>query len=188
MNHHRGGYDGQTGFPAVCRIALVQACWHCDIVDAARDAFLNEASVLGLPGEQVDLFDVPGAFELPLQAKLLASSGLFHAIVAIGLVVDCGIYRHEFVASAVIDGLMQVQLETLVPVLSAVLTPIRFHDSGEHRAFFNEHFKIKGAEAAHACLGAIQATERARCLATAMEQASCRPVLPKVAISDRSET
>jgi 6,7-dimethyl-8-ribityllumazine synthase len=131
---------------------------------------------------------VPGAFELPLQAKMLASSGLFHAIVAIGLVADGGIYRHEFVASAVIDGLMQVQLESHIPVLSVVLTPIRFHDSGEHRAFFHEHFKVKGTEAARACLGAIQATERVRRLATETEHASCRPVPPKVAIAGRSET
>lgn len=76
--------------------------------------------------------------------------------------VDGGIYRHEFVAAAVIDGLMRVQLDASLPVLSCVLTPIRFHDSGEHRAFFLEHFKVKGAEAARACRGAILATATAR--------------------------
>jgi 6,7-dimethyl-8-ribityllumazine synthase len=105
----------------------------------------------GLPAAQVDLFEVPGAFEIPLQAKLLARSGRYQAIVAAGFVVDGGIYRHEFVASAVIDALMQVQLATEVPVISAVLTPQHFHEHGTHIEFFHQHFVIKGAEAASAC-------------------------------------
>ncbi|WP_204322835.1 6,7-dimethyl-8-ribityllumazine synthase, partial [Streptococcus pneumoniae] len=66
----------------------------------------------------VDLFEVPGAFEIPLQAKLLARTGRYAAIVAAGFVVDGGIYRHEFVADAVISGLMRVQMDTDVPVIS----------------------------------------------------------------------
>ena len=94
---------------------------------------------------------MPGSFEIPLQAKLLARSGRYAAIVAASFVVDGGIYRHEFVAEAVISGLMQVQLETEVPVISAVLTPQRFHEHAEHRDFFHAHFVVKGAEAASAC-------------------------------------
>ena len=63
-------------------------------------------------------------------------------------VVDGGIYRHEFVADAVIGGLMRVQLDTGVPVISAVLTPHHFHEHETHRAFFFEHLETKGAEAA----------------------------------------
>ena len=55
-------------------------------------------------------------------------------------------------AAAVIDGLMRVQLDTGVPVLSAVLTPRDFHEHDEHRRFFAEHFVKKGAEVAQACL------------------------------------
>jgi 6,7-dimethyl-8-ribityllumazine synthase len=85
---------------------------------------------------------VPGGFEIPLQAKKLAQSGRYAAIVASALIVDGGIYRHEFVAEAVISGMMQVQLETGVPVLSAVLTPQRFHEHEEHQRFFSEHFVV----------------------------------------------
>ena len=70
--------------------------------------------------------------------------------------VDGGIYRHEFVADAVISGMMQVQLETEVPVLSVVLTPHHFHESGEHERYFFEHFKVKGAEAARACAQTLE--------------------------------
>ncbi len=100
---------------------------------------------------------MPGAFELPLHAKKLARSGRYRAIVAAGLVVDGGIYRHEFVAEAVINGLMSVQLDTDVPVISAVLTPHNFHEHETHQSFFSEHFNVKGREAARACASTIEA-------------------------------
>jgi 6,7-dimethyl-8-ribityllumazine synthase len=68
------------------------------------------------------------------------------------LVVNGGVYRHEFVAAAVIDGLMRVQLDCDVPVFSAVLTPRDFHEHDDHHRFFREHFVKKGTEVARACL------------------------------------
>jgi 6,7-dimethyl-8-ribityllumazine synthase len=133
------------------RIAFIQACWHRDIVDQCRTSFIDAMLEKGYARDDIDLFEVPGAFEIPLHAKKLAQSGRYAGIVAAGLVVDGGIYRHEFVAQAVINGLMQVQLETGTPVFSAVLTPHHFHGGPEHVGFFKEHFLVKGAEAAHAC-------------------------------------
>lgn len=140
---------------APIRVAFISSSWHRDIVDRARESLLSEFERSGLSRDQVEHFDVPGAFEIPLLAKRLAHSGRFDAIVACGLVINGGIYRHEFVASAVIDGLMRVQLDSDVPVLSAVLTPRDFHETEEHRQFFSEHFVKKGAEVARACLDAV---------------------------------
>ena len=139
------------------RIAVISATWHTDIVVRARDAFLAEAKCLGQSAKTIDLYDVPGAYEIPLHAQLLARSGRYDAIVACALVVDGGIYRHDFVAHAVIDGLMQVQLDTGVPVISAMLTPKDFHEHADHLKFFSEHFVKKGAEAARACMATIAA-------------------------------
>ena len=136
------------------RIAFIQAGWHADIVDQSRIAFLKGIKKRGIAPRDVDCQQVPGAFEIPLRAKLLAKSGRYAAIVAAGFVVDGGIYRHEFVASSVIDGLMRVQLDTEVPIISVVLTPQRFHEHEAHRQFFRDHFLIKGEEAAAAC-GAV---------------------------------
>ncbi len=138
------------------RIAFVQACWHREIVDQARDAFLASIEGLGYARSQVDLFEVPGTLEIPLQAKRLAATGRFSAIVATAFVVDGGIYRHDFVAATVVEALMRVQLETNVPSLSAVLTPQAFHDHDDHRAFFMDHFKVKGKEVATACAQTIE--------------------------------
>jgi 6,7-dimethyl-8-ribityllumazine synthase len=134
------------------RIAVVCASWHSDIVHQARDAMLAEFSRQKVTANQVDVLNVPGAFEIPLMAKKLAKTGHYDAIVACALVVNGGIYRHEFVTSAVIDGLMRVQLDTDVPIFSAVLTPRDFHEHDEHQQFFSAHFIKKGTEIAKACL------------------------------------
>ena len=112
-----------------------------------------------LDSRDVELFEVPGAFEIPLRAKLLACSGQYAGIVAAGLIVDGGIYRHEFVSTAVIDGLMRVQLDTGVPVFSAALTPQDFLSEGQPE-FFREHFVTKGAKAAYACVETIGALQQ----------------------------
>jgi 6,7-dimethyl-8-ribityllumazine synthase len=142
------------------RIAFVQSCWHKDLVDQSRTTFIAESVQLGIAESQIDFFEVTGAFEIPLHALRLAESGTYDAIVAAGLVVDGGIYRHEFVADAVISGLMRVQLDTGVPVISAVLTPHHFHEHEAHRSFFFEHLETKGVEAARACAHTIEALER----------------------------
>jgi 6,7-dimethyl-8-ribityllumazine synthase len=144
------------------RVAFVQACWHKEIVDRCRMSFTSEIAKLGFGDSDIDFYEVPGSFEIPLHAQLLASSGRYAAIVAAGFVVNGGIYRHEFVAEAVISGLMRVQLETGVPVISAVLTPQHFHEHEDHRKFFHDHFVIKGAEAAIACAATIDNIRRLR--------------------------
>lgn len=135
------------------RIAFVQACWHRDIVDQLRDAFSSEFSTLS--DKLIDFIEVPGALEIPLHCKALAETQKYAGIVAAGLVVDGGIYRHDFVASTVIDNLMRVQIDTGVAIFSAVLTPHHFHSGEEHHSFFKEHFVIKGKEAAHACAATL---------------------------------
>ena len=110
----------------------------------AREAFLAEMARQGVPADRIDLFDVPGAFEIPLHARRLALSGRYAAIVACALVVDGGIYRHEFVAHTVVSALMQQQLDTDVPMLSAVLTPHHFHEHMEHRKYFHAPLRDEG--------------------------------------------
>lgn len=130
------------------RIALVAAQWHSEIVGQAV-----EAARIGLADRgygDIDVIEVPGAFEIPLQAQRLAKSGRYAAVAGVALVVDGGIYRHDFVASTVVDALMRVQLETDVPVFSAVLTPHHFHEHEEHQAYYTRHFAKKGAELANA--------------------------------------
>jgi 6,7-dimethyl-8-ribityllumazine synthase len=142
------------------RIAFVQSLWHADIVREAHAGFLDEIAALGISADSVALFETPGAFEIPLHAQTLARTGRYRAIVAAGLVVDGGIYRHEFVAETVIRALMRVQLETEVPVFSVVLTPHHFHEHQVHQQFFHAHFRTKGREAARAVHLTLASLER----------------------------
>ncbi|MBQ0945783.1 6,7-dimethyl-8-ribityllumazine synthase [Ideonella sp. 4Y16] len=146
-------------FP-VRRLAAISAQWHAAIVHRARDACTDELLREGWPPDGIEYLEVPGAFEIPLLARRLADSGRFDAIVAFGLVVDGGIYRHDFVGRAVIDGLMRVQLDTGVPVVSAVLTPHNFHEHPVHQQQFGEHFVLKGTEAARAVLQTLAVHQR----------------------------
>ena len=147
------------------RIALVRAGWHREIVERGCDGFLAEWERIGHARESVDVFEVPGSLEIPLHAKLLAKTGRYAALVAAGFVVDGGIYRHEFVAAAVIEGLVSVSLESEVPVLSMVLTPQRFHEHDAHHSFFAAHMVKKGAEAAVACARTLRSLHAVRALA-----------------------
>ena len=149
-------------FAKAQRVAFVQSSWHRDVVAECRIAFLEEAEARHIPRAAIDIFEVPGSFEIPLHAQLLAKTRRYTAIVAAGLVVDGGIYRHEFVADTVIKALMDVQLRTEVPVFSAVLTPQQFHESQAHFDFFKKHFVTKGIEVAEACANTLLSLERLR--------------------------
>ena len=74
--------------------------------------------------------------------------------------VDGGIYRHDFVASTVVQALMRVQLDTETPVFSVVLTPHHYQETEVHNAFFHDHFKLKGVEAARAVYGTLESLAR----------------------------
>ncbi len=130
------------------KIAFIKARWHADIVDQAAIGFIEKLKADGRD-YSVDMFDVPGAFEAPFLAKRLAKQG-YDAVVIAALVVDGGIYRHDFVAAAVVNGIMQAQLESDVPMFSVSLTPHHFQENPEHLKFYGEHFVKKGAEAANA--------------------------------------
>lgn len=129
------------------RYAFVKAAWHADIVDQAYEGFCQI-----IPRSDVDVFDVPGAFELPLFSRDLARTGRYGAVAAAAFVVDGGIYRHDFVAQAVVTGLMQAGLETGVPILSVSLTPHHYQETEHHTRIYREHFILKGREAAQAAL------------------------------------
>jgi 6,7-dimethyl-8-ribityllumazine synthase len=142
------------------RIAFIQSTWHRALVDRTYQGFTEGLEALGYSAGLVDRWELPGAFEIPLHARRLARTGRYAGIVAAGLVVDGGIYRHEFVAETVIGALMRVQLETDVPIFSAVLTPHHFHEHDTHQEFFAEHLIRKGAEAARACADTLASLNR----------------------------
>ena len=139
------------------RIAFVQSAWHPQVIEECRLAFLGEIEARGIERARIDVFEVPGAFEIPLHVQILAKTRRYTAIVAAGLVID-----DEYIAETVIRALMDVQLRTEVPVFSAVLTPQQFGEAAAQFEFFRKHFATKGVEVAEACANTLLSLERLR--------------------------
>ena len=104
------------------RIAVVASRFNQFIVDqlvaGARDALQRR----GIESSRQVLAWVPGAFELPLAAARLASSGRFDAVIALGAVIRGGTPHFDYVAGACANGLARVALDSGVPVIFGVLT------------------------------------------------------------------
>jgi 6,7-dimethyl-8-ribityllumazine synthase len=123
MSKQRPDWSARTGRHATeargLRFAVIVARFNSQVteklLDGAREAF--HARKAGF-----DEFFVPGAFELPLAAKLLARTGKYHGVVALGAVIRGETPHFDFVAGEAARGLQQVALETGVPVAFGVLT------------------------------------------------------------------
>jgi 6,7-dimethyl-8-ribityllumazine synthase len=103
-----------------CRVALCVARFYSELADRLEQgarAALAEAGV-----DDLDSFDLPGAFELPLAAKFAAESGRYHAVVCLGAVIRGETDHYEYVCAQAAQGIQQVQLATGVPCGFGVLT------------------------------------------------------------------
>jgi 6,7-dimethyl-8-ribityllumazine synthase len=101
-------------------VALCVARFYVELADkleAGARAALSEAGVA-----EVDRYDVPGAFELPLIARYAAQSGRFDAVVCLGAVIRGETDHYDYVCGEAARGIQQVQLETGVPCGFGVLT------------------------------------------------------------------
>jgi 6,7-dimethyl-8-ribityllumazine synthase len=86
------------------------------LLTGAREAFAED-------GDHVlEVFDVPGAFELPLAASYAARSGRFHGVACLGAVIRGETDHYDFVCTQAAAGVMRVQLDTGVPCAFGVLT------------------------------------------------------------------
>ncbi|MFT4799834.1 MAG: 6,7-dimethyl-8-ribityllumazine synthase [Candidatus Azotimanducaceae bacterium] len=150
-------------------IAFVQSCWHKEIVDQFKRGFAEAIEPLVGTSVQLEFFEAPGVVEIPLLTKLLANQGQYDAIAVSGLIVDHGVYHHEFVAQSVMDSIMAIQMETEVPVIYGILTAQDFMSEGRAEFFF-DHFLIKGAEAARACAMTLQNMEQIKGVGTLVAQ------------------
>ncbi len=101
------------------RVAVVAALWHEQVMDGLVNGALRALTELGI--EEPTLLRVPGSYELPVVAKVLAGRG-YDAIVALGVVIRGGTPHFEFVCQGVTAGLTQVSVDTGVPIGFGVLT------------------------------------------------------------------
>lgn len=101
------------------RVAVIAAQWHQKVMDGLVDGALRALHELGI--DEPTLLRVPGSFELPVVAKVLADRG-YDAVVALGVVIRGGTPHFEYVCQGVTQGLTQVSVDTGVPIGFGVLT------------------------------------------------------------------
>jgi 6,7-dimethyl-8-ribityllumazine synthase len=109
---------GRGGDPL--RIALCIARFYSELADkleAGALAALADAGVF-----EIEVFEVPGAFELPVAAKYAARSGLFAGVICLGAVIRGETDHYTYVSAEAARGIQEVQLETEVPCGFGVLT------------------------------------------------------------------
>jgi 6,7-dimethyl-8-ribityllumazine synthase len=104
------------------RIGVVRARWNADIVDRLADGVRRGLAELQVPEADVTDVTVPGSFELPMGARILATSGEVDAVICLGCVIRGETTHYELVAGESASGIQQVQLTTGVPVAFGTLT------------------------------------------------------------------
>ena len=98
----------------------MRATWNPDIVDRLSDGVQRALDELGVT--EATEVTVPGCFEIPLAAQMLASSGRIDAIVTIGAVIRGETTHYELVSEGAAQGVMAVQLETGIPIGFGLVT------------------------------------------------------------------
>jgi 6,7-dimethyl-8-ribityllumazine synthase len=111
------GLDGKG-----LRIGIVRARWNSHIVDRLADGVWRGLRALGVLDQDVVEMAVPGSFEVPFGARILATSGRVDAVVCVGAVIRGETTHYDLVAGECAGGVQQVQLSTGVPVAFGVLT------------------------------------------------------------------
>jgi 6,7-dimethyl-8-ribityllumazine synthase len=104
------------------RFAIVVSRFNRLITERLLQGALRGLQECGAPADAVEVVHVPGAFEVPLFAESLASTGKFDAILCLGAIVRGETQHHDYLARAVFDALQQLQITHHVPVVLGILT------------------------------------------------------------------
>ena len=134
--------------PPDARVAVVAARFNGKIVDALLAGCLRRLRALGLADDRVETHRVPGAFELPVAAKVLAQTGRFSAVVCLGCVVRGDTPHFDYVAGEAARGIQQVAVDEGLPVIFGVLTTNTEQQALDRIGGSHGHAGERAAEAA----------------------------------------
>lgn len=104
------------------RYGLVVAQWNGDITEAMVNGALSIFSSIGVDKNNIEVFKVPGSFELPLAARWLLDRETFDAVVCLGCIIKGQTQHDEFIAHSISKGIMDLNLSYARPVIFGVLT------------------------------------------------------------------
>ncbi|MEZ5344281.1 MAG: 6,7-dimethyl-8-ribityllumazine synthase [Pyrinomonadaceae bacterium] len=114
---HQGPLKG-TGF----RFAIIESRWNSFLTSKLTEGAVDALESLGVPEKNVEIFKVPGSFELPLTARKVADTGKFHAVICLGVVIRGETPHFDYVAGEAAKGISQAAMQTDLPVIFGVIT------------------------------------------------------------------
>ena len=127
------------------RIAVIAARWNAEITDGLVEGAVRAFARYNIDGDAVDVFRVPGAFELPLASQRAARTGRYDAVVALGCVIRGDTPHFDYVCSETTRGIGHVSLTEDLPVAFGLLTTDNLQQSLDRSGDSHEN---KGEEAA----------------------------------------
>lgn len=107
-----------TGF----RFAIIESRWNDFLTSRLTDGAVNTLAKLGATEKNIEIFKVPGSFELPLTALKVALTGKFDAVICLGVVIRGETPHFDYVAGEAAKGISQAGMQTGIPVLFGVIT------------------------------------------------------------------
>lgn len=142
------------------RIGIVAARFNADVVDALLKGCQKRLKELGVGKDQIELARVPGAFELPLAAKVMAKTGRFDAVICLGAVIRGETPHFDFVAGECARGVQDVALAEQLPVIFGVLTTNNHEQAWDRIGGKHGHAGVRAAEAAVEMIATLASIRR----------------------------
>ena len=104
------------------RVGVVMSRFNLPICEGLLSACVTELKRLGVADSNMAIANVPGALEIPLVLQSMAKSGKFDALIALGAVIRGDTYHFEVVSNDACRAIMEVQLDTGIPIANGLLT------------------------------------------------------------------
>jgi len=139
------------------KVGIVCSRFNEFVVNALLDGAKRGLAKHGVKDKNIEVFWVPGAFEIPVMTRLMALSHKYDALVTLGAVIRGDTAHFEYVAGPCAEGIMQVQLETLVPIGFGVLTVESVEQAAERSRADDTN---KGFEAAEVAIEMVSTMRR----------------------------
>jgi 6,7-dimethyl-8-ribityllumazine synthase len=144
-----------TDLPVTARVAIVAARFNADMVEKLLDGCKRRLAEAEITGDRLELYRVPGAFELPVAAAALAKSKKFAAVICLGCVIRGDTPHFDFVAGECARGIARVSLDHVLPIIFGVLTTNTVEQTLERLGGTHGHAGERAADAAMEMIGVM---------------------------------
>jgi len=123
MAHYENIYEFESAFDGDgLTVGIVMSRFNPDIGEGLLAACVAELKRLGVAESAIEIATTPGALEIPLALQTMANSGRYAALIALGAVIRGETYHFEVVSNDSCRAVMEVQLDTGIPVANGILT------------------------------------------------------------------